>query len=89
MTDDIGEISDLSRSFFGNLYQSEGTQGMENVLNTVPRKVTGTMNAGLTKPYEESVVKTALFQMYPMKAPGPNGFPAYFFSAIGSFVDKR
>jgi hypothetical protein len=66
-----------------------GTQGMENVLNTVPRKVTGAMNAGLTKPYEESVVKTALFQMYPMKAPGPNGFPAYFFSAIGSFVDKR
>jgi hypothetical protein len=52
---------------------------MENVLNTVPRKVTGAMNAGLTKPYEAAEVKTALFQMYPMKAPGPDGFPAHFF----------
>ncbi|KAK1602222.1 hypothetical protein QYE76_037526 [Lolium multiflorum] len=79
MTEDIQEISDLSRDFFGNLYQTEGTQGMDSVLNTVPRKVSASMNAGLTKPYTEAEVKTALFQMYPMKALGPDGFPAHFF----------
>jgi hypothetical protein len=79
MTEDIQEISDLSRDFFGNLYQTEGTHGMESVLNTVPRKVSASMNAGLTKPYTEAEVKIALFQMYPMKAPRPDGFPAHFF----------
>ncbi|KAK1650836.1 hypothetical protein QYE76_068641 [Lolium multiflorum] len=89
MTEDIQEISDLSRDFFGNLYQTEGTQGMDSVLNTVPRKVSESMNAGLVKPYTEAEVKTALFQMYPMKAPGPDGFPAHFFQRNWELCGKE
>jgi hypothetical protein len=89
MTEDIQEISDLSRDFFGNLYQTEGTQGMDSVLNTVPRKVSASMNAGLVKPYTEAEVKTALFQMYPMKAPGPDGFPAHFFQRNWELCGKE
>jgi hypothetical protein len=62
---------------------------MEAVLSTVPTKVTPAMNDGLLKPFEEKEIKEALFQMFPTKAPGPDGFPALFFSGIGTCVGLR
>lgn len=52
---------------------------MEAVLNTVPIKVTPEMNELLLAPFEGKEVKEALFQMFPTKAPRPDGFPAHFF----------
>ena len=37
------------------------------------------MNTMLNAPYTKEEVKAALFQMFPTKAPGPDGFPAHFF----------
>jgi hypothetical protein len=45
------------------------------MLNVIPRKVTMDMNSDLVKPYTHTEIKTALFQMEPTKAPGPDGFP--------------
>jgi len=52
---------------------------MASVLNTVPTKVTPNMNDQLLAPFTEKEVKEALFQMFPTKAPGPDGLPAHFF----------
>ena len=65
---------------------------MQEVLDTVPRKITNDMQALLDAPYREDEVKTALFQMFPTKAPGLDGFPAHFFQkhwdVCGSEVTK-
>jgi len=52
---------------------------MERVLQNVPIKVTPEMNDMLLTPFDSKKVKEVLFQMFPTKAPGPDGFPAHFF----------
>ena len=46
----------------------------------------------LLRDFQESEVKTALKQMYPLKAPGLDGMPPLFFlhfwPLIGNFVTK-
>jgi hypothetical protein len=79
ITEDKEELMTLSRNFYDNLYTSEGTSGMETVLQAVPILVTSEMNAKLIAPYQAEEVKATLFQMYPTKASGPDGFPAHFF----------
>jgi hypothetical protein len=61
------------------LYTSEGVSNMEEVISSVPRRVDMAINSKLDAPFTCEEVKTALFEMYPTKAPGPDGFPAHFF----------
>jgi hypothetical protein len=42
-------------------------------------KVTANMNLMLDAPFAVEEVKNALFEMYPTKALGPDGFPSHFF----------
>jgi ribosomal protein L12E/L44/L45/RPP1/RPP2 len=67
----------LTTTFYKDLYRS--AYKMDQVLNSVPVKVTAVMNEALIAPFEEKEIKEALFQMFPTKARGPDGFPAHFF----------
>jgi hypothetical protein len=79
VANDEVELGDMASDFYRSLYTLEGTQGVEEVLRAVPVKVTAEMNAMLNAPFDTTEVKSALFEMYPTKAPGPDGFPAHFF----------
>jgi hypothetical protein len=79
MTEDDREMANLTTSFYENLYTSEGVSNMEEVISVIPSSVSAEMNDALLKPIKEQEVKIALFQMFPTKAPGPDGFPAHFF----------
>ena len=79
MTENNLEMEALTTDFYRELYTSGGVQDMDQVLDTVPTKVTPEMNAVLNAPYTQLEVKQALFQMFPIKAPGPEGFPTHFF----------
>ena len=66
----------MTNSFYNNLYTSEGTENMHEVLESVPCKMTQQMNEMLNAPYTTEEVKIALFQMAPQKARGSDGLPA-------------
>jgi hypothetical protein len=63
-TKDEEEMATLTTAFYRNLYMSEGTEDMDQLLNTVPIKVTGDMNDALLKPFSTDEIKSALFQMF-------------------------
>jgi hypothetical protein len=69
----------MTVDFYEDLYKSRGAIGIEEVIFHVPRQVSTMMNAHMTADYIEEEVKTALFHLFPTKAPGPDGFPAHFF----------
>ena len=50
-----------------------------DLLQAVRTKVTTSMNQWLTRDFTKSEVRFALKQMYPLKAPGPDGMPPLFF----------
>ena len=79
ITEDGQEMASLATSFYKTLYASEGIENMEAILSTVPVKVSSNMNNQMLADIKASEVKDALFQMFPTKAPGPDGYPAHFF----------
>ena len=73
------ELESMTWEFYDELYRAEETICIEEVLSHVPRIVTSDMNACLDAEYMAEEVKMTLFQMFPTKAPGPNGYPSRFF----------
>lgn len=89
MTEEVAELEEMATNFYKNLYTSEGCNNMQHVIDAVPRKLTEDMQSLLDATYTVAEVKTTLYQMFPTKTPGPDGFPAHFFRNIGLFVEKR
>jgi len=79
LTEDPGEMVTMVTNFYKTLYMTEGIENMEAVLTTVPVKVSVEMNNQLLAAIKVSEAKEALFQMFPTKAPGPDGYLAHFF----------
>lgn len=79
LVDDPEVLKAMIHDFYKTLYTSEGVSNLESVLNCVPTKVSAEMNELLGAPYREEEVKAAPFQMFPTKAPRPDGFPAPFY----------
>jgi hypothetical protein len=73
------ELEQLAFNFFKSLYEVDPGVCPNELLDLVGTKVTDEMNTQLCRKFTEKEISDALFQMGPLKAPGPDGFPARFF----------
>ncbi|KAJ1268194.1 hypothetical protein BS78_07G118600, partial [Paspalum vaginatum] len=73
------EMKSMTMEYFEKLFTKDADIVPNEVVNLFEAKVTEEMNRDLCKPYSDEEIGDALFQIGPLKAPGPDGFPARFF----------
>lgn len=73
------EMGELATSFFSNLYSSDQNINPQFLLRQIESKFTEAMNETLCKDFTSDEINDALFQIGPLKASWPDGFPARFF----------
>ena len=76
-------------NYFLNLFRSDVQGDSQQILDTVERKVTSTMNEMLLAPFTEVDIKEALDSIGDLKAPGPDGMPAIFYKNFWSTVGRK
>jgi hypothetical protein len=88
VTKEKGEMEQMTRDFFQLLYTADENVHPEEIMHLVQPCITEEMNEELCKEFSEKEIGDALFQMDPLKAPGPDGFPARFFQRNRKIVKK-
>ena len=86
---DPNDMEHIIVQYFSNLFSSSAPLAMDEVLSSVCPRVTLDMNETLCQPYTKLEIETALFQMHPHKAPGPDGMNPYFFQKFWDILDNE
>ena len=74
--------------FFTKLYTIDDLVEPDLIIDNLQARVNDDMNISLYKDFSNEEISDALFQIGPLKAPRPNGFPARFFpNKLGSDKD--
>jgi hypothetical protein len=77
------EMQGMAESYFKSLFMKDHSIIPDDIVDLFEPKVTNDLNSELCKPFSPEEIADALFQIGPLKAPGPDGLPARFFSVIG------
>ncbi|KAL9666121.1 hypothetical protein QQ045_000444 [Rhodiola kirilowii] len=79
---DERQIGEVTKRYFTNIFSTSRGQVREDQnhsFSNIQRMVTAEMSRKLCEPVTATEVQAAIFQMSPMKAPGPDGFHALFY----------
>jgi hypothetical protein len=74
----MGEMEDMARFFFQKLYTRDDHIDPTIITNLLEQCVDDDMNTSMCAPFSEKEISDALFQIGPLKTPGPDGFLARF-----------
>lgn len=69
----------LASDFFKNLFARDVDTRPEGLLGLFEPVITDDINEELCRTFTDEEISDALFQIGPLKAPGPDGFPPRFF----------
>lgn len=78
MHDQVG-MTGMVNDYFRDLYERDQQVRPQEVTCLFESCITEDMNFNLCKPFMDEEIGNALFQIGPLKAPKPDGFPARFF----------
>ena len=84
--DNTESIAAVAVSYFEKPFSTSFPSRISEVTNTIPTRVTDEMNQWLIKEFTREEVVTALQQMHPTKAPGPDGMSTIFFQKYWDIV---
>jgi hypothetical protein len=80
------DLCDYIRNQYSSLFQSEGVQMLDEIMNAVQRKVSPMMNDSLLATYTEEEITMSLNGIGDLKAPSPDGMSAIFFKKIWDLI---
>uniref|UniRef100_A0A5B7C6K9 Reverse transcriptase zinc-binding domain-containing protein n=1 Tax=Davidia involucrata TaxID=16924 RepID=A0A5B7C6K9_DAVIN len=70
--DEISDVEKVVIQYFRNIFTTTNPQSSPEILEAVSSRVSQDMNKDLMQEFRAEEVRTALFQMHPTKAPGPD-----------------
>lgn len=73
------EMEKLATDYFQTLFTADPNLDHSRITQLIQERVTNDMNDSLCREFEEEEIANAIFQIGPLKAPGPDGFPARFY----------
>lgn len=89
-TENVGRCRRLQKSFFMNLFRSqEGSGDTGHILSGINRCISREDNDFVTASYKIDEVLSVLKEMRPLKAPGCDGFSAFFYQQCCHIVGKE
>jgi hypothetical protein len=83
LTKEKKEMDSMTWEFFQDLYKADPEVCPHELLDLVEPSITDDMNLELYKEFSDEKICNALFHIGPLKALGPDGFPARFSKRIG------
>jgi len=76
--DDPSVMASMAEEFFRSLYSRDDGVDSDSLTSIIEERVSEDMNTQLCKEFTDEEIGDALFQIGPLKALGPDGFPARF-----------
>ena len=72
-------MGEIVLDYYTDLFTSSNLIDFDEILGAMQPRVTSSMNQKITMEFIADGVNMALKQMYPLKAPGPDGMPPLFY----------